>query len=99
MPDLAVFYYPEAKTRSGKPLDPVARFHLAMAAAWSASATGGYVEGPARGVRADGQLPHDLRAIETNHEAYANQGAVAASSGVQHRLHALDRQASSEFRQ
>ena len=30
----------------------------------------------------------DMGAIETNHEAYANQGAVAASSRGQRRLHA-----------
>ena len=35
MLDLAAFYYLGAKTRSEKPLNPVPRFHLAMAPAWS----------------------------------------------------------------
>ena len=73
-----------AKDEDGKPLDPVARFHLRNGARlerinWMADPS-------PKGMRdAYGLMVnyrYDLKEIERNHEAYVNEGVVAASRAV-----------------
>lgn len=81
---LAAAYYLKAKTTSGEPVDPVARFHLGNGARlerlnWVADTS-------AKGLReAHGLMVnylYDRHSIESNHEAYVNAGAVVASDAV-----------------
>jgi malonyl-CoA decarboxylase len=80
----AAWYFLNAKARSGLPLDPVARFHLGNGARlerinWLA-------DGSERGMEQSNGLMvnylYDLDDIEKNHEAYAQQRTVVASSSV-----------------
>ena len=80
-------YFLQAKNGSGKPADPVARFHLGNGARlerinWMGDAS-------AKGLReAAGFMVnyrYDLGEVERNHEAYANRSEVVASQGV-HRM-------------
>jgi malonyl-CoA decarboxylase len=80
----AAHYFLLAKDRSGRPLDPVARFHLGNGARlerlnWLGDTS-------EKGVRQALSLMvnyrYDLRDIERNHEAYINQGSVIASKSV-----------------
>jgi malonyl-CoA decarboxylase len=80
----AAHYFLLAKDRSGRPLDPVARFHLGNGARlerinWLGDTS-------EKGVRQALSLMvnyrYDLRDIERNHEAYVNHGAVIASKAV-----------------
>ena len=73
-----------AKDEDGSPIDPVARFHLGNGARlerinWMADIS-------PKGLReAYGLMVnyrYDLKEIERNHEAYVNEGTVAASRGV-----------------
>jgi malonyl-CoA decarboxylase len=81
---LAANYLLEAKGPDGRPIDPVARFHLGNGARlerinWLADTS-------ANGLKQSHGLMvnylYDPREIETNHEAYANLGQVAASRAV-----------------
>ncbi|MDX2204704.1 MAG: malonyl-CoA decarboxylase [Hyphomicrobiaceae bacterium] len=81
---LAAHYFLNAKAPDGKPIDPVARFHLGNGARlerinWQGDTSG-------KGLReAHGLMcnyRYELRDIEKNHEAYANEGEVAASRQV-----------------
>ncbi|RTL70197.1 MAG: MCD, Malonyl-CoA decarboxylase MCD [Hyphomicrobiales bacterium] len=81
---LAAHYFLNAKASDGKPVDPVARFHLGNGARldrinWQGDTS-------AKGLReAQGLMcnyRYELRDIEKNHEAYANEGEVAASRQV-----------------
>ena len=81
---LAAHYFLLARSVDGHPVDPVARFHLGNGARlerinWLADTS-------EKGLReAHGLMVnyrYDLKEIERNHEAYANQGAIAASKGV-----------------
>ena len=85
---LAAFYYLRAKTPRGKPVDPVARFHLGNGAQlerlnWLGDTSD-------KGMREAAGLMvnylYDLRFIEANHEAFANAGTVAASAQVEAQL-------------
>ena len=85
---LAAAYYLEAKAKNGQPLDPVARFHLGNGARlerlnWLGDTS-------SKGLREAAGLMvnylYDLNTIETNHEAFANQGVVAASPAIQRLL-------------
>jgi malonyl-CoA decarboxylase len=81
---LAAAYFLHARTDEGRVIDPVARFHLGNGARLERINP--------RGDRSAGGLKqslgvmvnylYDLDEIEANHEAYANKGAVAASSAV-----------------
>ncbi len=80
----AAHYFLLAKDRSGKPLDPVARFHLGNGARlerinWLGDTS-------EKGVRQALSLMvnyrYELRDIERNHEAYVNNGSVMASKSV-----------------
>jgi malonyl-CoA decarboxylase len=80
----AANYFLNAKSADNRPVDPVARFHLGNGARlerinWLADVS-------EKGLRAAHGLMvnyrYDLKEIERNHEAYANEGTVAASRGV-----------------
>jgi malonyl-CoA decarboxylase len=81
---LAAHYFLRAKLDNGRPADPVARFHLGNGARlerinWLGDTS-------AKGLReAHGLMcnyRYELRDIEKNHEAYENEGLVAASRQV-----------------
>ncbi|MFL5335793.1 MAG: malonyl-CoA decarboxylase [Geminicoccaceae bacterium] len=85
---LAASYFLTAKGQGGKPVDPVARFHLGNGARlerlnWLGDTS-------AKGLReAQGLMVnylYDLRFIEANHEAFANDGTVVASAAVRRHL-------------
>jgi malonyl-CoA decarboxylase len=84
---LAAHYFLAEKAGDGRPLDAVARFHLGNGARlerinWLADTS-------PKGMReAHGLMVnyrYEIKDIEKNHEAYANEGAVTASRQV-HRL-------------
>jgi malonyl-CoA decarboxylase len=81
---LAAHYFLVAKSTDGRPLDPVARFHLGNGARlerinWLGDTSAkGLSE--AHGLMVN--YRYEIRDIEKNHEAYANDGAVAASRQV-----------------
>ncbi|HZC12515.1 MAG TPA: malonyl-CoA decarboxylase [Thermoleophilaceae bacterium] len=85
---LAAHYYLRAKGSGGKPVDPVARFHLGNGARlerlnWLGDTS-------EKGLREAAGLMvnylYDLRFIEANHEAFANHGTVVASDAVRRHL-------------
>ena len=87
---LAAHYFLRVKLDNGRPIDPVARFHLGNGARlerinWLGDTS-------AKGLReAHGIMcnyRYELRDIEKNHEAYENEGVVAASRQVQGLLRA-----------
>ncbi len=90
---LAAKYFLEVKGKGGRPLDPVARFHLGNGARlerinWLADLSG-------QGLKQSHGLMvnylYDTREIEANHEAFANEGTVAASRVVKGYLKARGR--------
>jgi malonyl-CoA decarboxylase len=80
----AAAYFLTARGANGKPLDPVARFHLNNGAMLERINLDGDLSG--KGLRQSHGVMvnylYDLDAIERNHEAYAASGAVAASAAV-----------------
>jgi malonyl-CoA decarboxylase len=80
----AAQYFLRAKNASGRPLDPVARFHLGNGARLERLNVLGDVSPKgleqSRGLMVN--YLYDLGTIEKHHEAYANLGAVTASSAV-----------------
>ena len=84
----AAHYYLEAKTPSGRPLDPVARFHLGNGARLERLNWPGDMS--ERGLReAHGLMVnylYKLDEIEANHEAFATRNEVAASREVRRLL-------------
>jgi malonyl-CoA decarboxylase len=90
----AAHYYLLAKDRSGRPLDPVARFHLGNGARlerlnWLGDTS---EKGVKQGLSLMVNYRYDLRDIERNHEVYVNQGSVAASKSVRGLLAAPEKQ-------
>jgi malonyl-CoA decarboxylase len=81
---LAGNYFLTEKAGDGRPLDPVARFHLGNGARLERINWLGDVS--PKGLKAGHGLMvnyrYELRDIERNHEAYANDGFVAASRQV-----------------
>ena len=81
---LAAHYFLTARSSDQRPVDPVARFHLGNGARlerlnWLADTSEkGLREGHGLMVN----YRYDLTEIEKNHEAYANDGTVAASRAV-----------------
>lgn len=80
----AAHYFLNAKSGDNRPVDPVARFHLGNGARlerinWLADTS-------EKGLRAAHGLMvnyrYDLKEIERNHEAFANEGVIAASRTV-----------------
>lgn len=88
----AAHYFLVARTPSGAPIDPVARFHLGNGARLERINWRGDVS--PNGLRQAGGLMvnylYDLDAIEDNHEAFANQGVIAASPAVRKLLKATE---------
>ncbi len=82
---LAARYFLNEKRSDGKPVDPVARFHLGNGARlkqlnWMADLSD---RGLAQSAGMMVNYLYDLSDIEKNHEAYAEQGIIAASSALQ----------------
>jgi malonyl-CoA decarboxylase len=81
---LAAAYFLHARTPEGRVIDPVARFHLGNGARLERINPRGDLS-PAGKRQSLGVMVnylYDLDHIEANHEAFANRGAVAASSAV-----------------
>ena len=81
---LAARYLLTAKGTDGRSLDPVARFHLGNGARlerinWRADRSPRGLK-EAHGVMVN--YRYDLKEIETNHEAFANEGKVVAARAV-----------------
>ncbi len=89
---LAAHYFLAAKAADGKPVDPVARFHLGNGALLERINFLGDVseKGIAQAHGLMVNYRYNLKEIEKNHEAFANQGAVAASRHVRSLLRARD---------
>ncbi len=88
---IAAYYLLHAKTSGGRPVDPVARFHLGNGAKLERlNFLGDLSE---RGInQAHGLMVnylYDLGAIEKNHEAYAENGEIIASTAVRRHLKEL----------
>ncbi|MBP7003466.1 malonyl-CoA decarboxylase [Amaricoccus sp.] len=85
---LAAHYFLKAKDRAGRPVDPVARFHLGNGARLERLNFLGDVS--PNGLRqAHGLMVnylYDLGQIEKNHEALAEKGRIAASDEVRRAL-------------
>lgn len=81
---LSAFYFLKAKTSGGRPVDPVARFHLGNGARLEQINWLG--DRSAKGLRESATIMvnylYDLDEIERNHEAFANKGEVVAASAV-----------------
>jgi malonyl-CoA decarboxylase len=80
----AVRYLFEAKDAAGKPLDAVARFHLGNGARlerlnWMGDAGD---KGVKEGAGFMVNYLYDLTSVERNHEAFANEGEIVASTEV-----------------
>ena len=80
----AAHYFLAAKNIHGRPVDPVARFHLGNGARlerinWLGNTSPKGMK-EAHGLMVN--YRYDLRDIERNHEMFANSGAVAASKPV-----------------
>jgi malonyl-CoA decarboxylase len=88
----ASHYFLASKNIHGRPIDPVARFHLGNGARlervnWLANTSRrGMAE--AHGLMVN--YRYDLRDIERNHELFANSGVVAASKAVRSYLRVPD---------
>ncbi len=82
---LAAHYLLKAKTKGGRPVDPVARFHLGNGARLERVNWLG--DSSAKGLAESAGLMvnyfYDLDDIEKNHEAFANRGEIIASSAIQ----------------
>ena len=77
-------YFLAAKDGSGKPIDPVAKFHLGNGARlerinWLGDTS---EKGLSEGAGFMVNYLYDLSRIERNHELFANQGLVVASAAV-----------------
>ncbi len=81
---LAAEYFLQAKNANGRPLDPVARFHLGNGARLERINWLG--DRSSKSLREGGGIMvnylYDISDIEKNHEAYANQKVIAASNAV-----------------
>ena len=81
---LAAWYFLKARTSKRRPIDPVARFHLGNGA--RLEKIGWLGDLSPKGLRESAGIMvnylYRLEDIEKNHEAFANQGAIAASSAV-----------------
>jgi malonyl-CoA decarboxylase len=80
----ALRYLVEARNDAGRPLDPVARFHLGNGARlerlnWMADNS---AKGLAQGAGFMVNYLYDLRQIEENHEAYAASGTIALGKAL-----------------
>ena len=81
---LAAHYLAMVNSAEGRPIDPVARFHLGNGARlerinWLANAS---VRGLKESLGLMVNYLYEVKEIERNHEAYANEGLVAISRSV-----------------
>ena len=87
---LAAHFFLRTKSADGQPVDPVARFHLGNGARLERLNWLGDISD--KGLRESHGLMvnylYDLDQIETNHEAYENEGTVAAAKSVRTLLRA-----------
>jgi malonyl-CoA decarboxylase len=85
---LAAYYFLKARTAKGRLIDSVARFHLGNGARLERIDWLGDLS--PKGLRESAGIMvnylYRLEDIEKNHEAYANQGEIAASSAVKRLL-------------
>jgi malonyl-CoA decarboxylase len=84
----AAHYFLRARSRNGKPVDPVARFHLGNGARLERINWLGDLS-PKGLQQAHGLMVnylYDLKHIERNHEAFVEDGMVVASNGVRRLL-------------
>ncbi|MCB1541211.1 MAG: malonyl-CoA decarboxylase [Rhodoblastus sp.] len=85
---LAAHYFLKARLPNGRVVDPVARFHLGNGARLERINWMGDLS--RKGLKESGGVMvnylYDLDEIEKNHEAFANQGEVMASSAVKRML-------------
>jgi malonyl-CoA decarboxylase len=92
---LAAHYFLHAKSQDNRPIDPVARFHLGNGARLERINWLGDIS--EKGLReAHGLMVnylYELKDIERNHEAFANEGEVVASRGVRGLLRPHPREA------
>jgi malonyl-CoA decarboxylase len=84
MLELAAHYFMRAKSEKNRPVDPVARFHLGNGARlervnWLADRSD---KGLSQSHGLMVNYRYDVKDIEKNHEAYVNNGTVAASRAV-----------------
>lgn len=84
MTPIAAYYFLHARTKAGRPVDPVARFHLGNGARLERL---NFLGDPSeKGLsQAHGFMVnylYDLSAIERNHESFAETGEVVASSAI-----------------
>jgi malonyl-CoA decarboxylase len=90
---LAADYFLTAKTGYGRPVDPVARFHLGNGARLERINWLG--DKSAKGLRQSHGIMinylYDLKDIESNHEAYINEGVITASKAVRSLLKSTDK--------
>jgi malonyl-CoA decarboxylase len=90
----AAHYFLKAKRPDGRPIDPVARFHLGNGARLERIDWLGDIS--PKGLRDSAGLMvnylYDLNDIEKNHEAFANQGEVVASNAVRRLLKSESKQ-------
>jgi malonyl-CoA decarboxylase len=84
LPALAANYFIHARTKSGRVVDPVARFHLGNGARLERINPLGDVSptGLAQSYGLMVNYLYDLDQIEENHETFANRGEVVASAAV-----------------
>ena len=81
---LAAHYFLRVKSKEGRPVDPVARFHLGNGARlerinWLGD-TSDKGQSEAYGLMVN--YRYDLKEIEHNHEAFADTGEIAAAKAV-----------------
>ena len=90
---LAAHYFLQARSHDNRPMDPVARFHLGNGARLERINWLGDVS--EKGLREGHGLMvnylYELKDIERNHEAYANDGEIVASRNVRGLLRAQPR--------
>ena len=87
---LAAHYFVNAKSDRNRPVDPVARFHLGNGARlerinWLGDCSN---KGLAQGHGLMVNYRYEIKDIEKNHEAFANDGRIAASRAVKGHLRA-----------
>jgi malonyl-CoA decarboxylase len=85
---LAAYYFLAARTKRGRPVDPVARFHLGNGARLERINVMADLSGKAVAQSAGIMVNYQyvVADIEKNHEAYAEAGEVVASAAVKRAL-------------
>ena len=87
----AAHYFLNVKNEQGKPIDPVARFHLGNGA--RLERLNPFGDTSPNGLRQSQGLMvnylYDLKSIEANHEGFAEAGVVMASDAVRSKLRAV----------